>query len=62
MSALQDFLERGFAAFRSMHGAAEFLRTIETRETQIMEAIVGGATDPFGDPLLFRPGMPAGEP
>lgn len=63
LSGLQDFLERGFAAFRSMHGAGDFLRTIEERETQIMDAIVGGATDPFGDPLLFRPSATAaGEP
>ena len=41
MSALQDFLERGFAAFRTMNGAATFLATIEERETRIMEAIVG---------------------
>jgi hypothetical protein len=54
MSGLQDFLERGFAAFRAMHGAKEFLRTVETRETEIMEAIIGGAMDPFADPLAFR--------
>ena len=41
-----------------MHGATEFLHTIDTRETQIMEAIVAGATDPFADPLLFRPSAP----
>ena len=40
LSGLQDFLERGFAAFRSMGGAEEFLRTIDARETQIMEAII----------------------
>jgi hypothetical protein len=54
LTSLQDFLERGFAAFRSMGGAEEFLRTIDSRETQIMEAIVGGAQDPFPDPLLFH--------
>lgn len=54
LSALQDFLERGFAAFRRMDGAKEFLATIEERETQILEAIVDGASDPFPDPLLFR--------
>jgi hypothetical protein len=54
LTGLQDFLERGFAAFRSMGGAEEFLRTIDSRETQIMEAIVGGAQDPFPDPLLFH--------
>ena len=54
MSALQDFLERGFAAFRTMNGAQTFLATIAERETQIMEAIVGGSSDPFLDPLTFR--------
>jgi hypothetical protein len=39
------------AAFRRMRGAAEFLATIETRETAIHEAIVGGSIDPFPDPL-----------
>lgn len=53
LAALQDFLERGFAAFRGMRGANEFLSTIERRETRIHEAIVGGAVDPFPDPLLF---------
>lgn len=62
LSGLQDFLERGFSAFRAMGGADEFLRTIDTRETEIMGAIVGGATDPFADPLLFRLSPPAGEP
>lgn len=52
--ALQEFLERGFAAFRNMGGAQMFLETIETRETDILEAIVGGAVDPFPDPLAFR--------
>jgi hypothetical protein len=62
MSGLQNFLERGFSAFRAMHGADEFLRTIDTRETGIMEAIIGGATEPFGDPLLFRLSASAGKP
>jgi len=54
MAALQDFLERGFASFRTMRGAQEFLATIQERETQIMTAIANGATDPFPDPLNFR--------
>jgi hypothetical protein len=58
LSALQDFLERGFSAFRGMRGAEAFLNTIDTRETQIMDAIVGGASDPFEDPLLFRVSTP----
>lgn len=56
--ALQDFLERGFGSFRSMHGATEFLATINQRETHIMEAIVGGSYDPFPDPLNFRLSTP----
>jgi hypothetical protein len=51
MGVLQDFLERGFAAFRRMHGAAEFLATIETRETAIHDAIAHGSIDPFPDPM-----------
>jgi hypothetical protein len=50
-SALHDFLERGFGAFRRMNGAAEFLSTIEARETALMESIVDGASDPFPDPM-----------
>jgi len=49
-SALQDFLERGFAAFRGMRGADEFLAIIEARETSIMEAILGGDRAPFPEP------------
>ena len=49
-SALQDFLERGFTAFRRMNGAAQFLDIIEMRETDLHEAIVAGADDPFPDP------------
>ena len=58
LSALQDFLERGFAAFRGMGGAQTFLATIDERETQILEAIVDGATDPFPDPMSARPSPP----
>ncbi len=59
MGALQEFLERGFGAFRGMGGAQIFLQTIETRETDIMEAIVGGSPDPFPDPLAFRLSQPS---
>jgi hypothetical protein len=48
--ALHDFLERGFAAFRQMHGADEFLATIERREWKLMEALFAGAVAPFRDP------------
>lgn len=46
-AALQDFLERGFAAFKQMGGASEFLATIEQRETRILERLFAGAPDPF---------------
>src|SRR5437763_17011939 len=49
-SALQDFLERGFAAFRRMGGADEFLAAVAVRETRLHDAIVAGANDPFPDP------------
>jgi hypothetical protein len=58
-AVLQDFLERGFAAFHAMGGAQVFLQTIEARETQILEAIQGGVTDPFPDPLAFRLSQPS---
>jgi len=48
--ALQDFLERGFEAFRSMHGAEEFLATIERRETALMNAILADDSAPFPEP------------
>jgi hypothetical protein len=50
LSVLHDFLERGFVAFRKMHGAAEFLATIDRRERELMEAIFTGATAPFPEP------------
>ncbi len=45
--ALQDFLERGFRAFRKMKDAQRFLDTIERRETQILDRIYGGTPRPF---------------
>ena len=48
--ALQDFLERGFAAFRGMHGADEFLAIVEARETALMNAILAGEKTPFPEP------------
>jgi hypothetical protein len=47
ISTLQRFLERGFAAFRAMRGADHFLRTIETRERAVLEAIFSGSNHPF---------------
>ena len=49
LSDLQDFLERGFDAFRAMGGAKRFLDTIEERETQIARSLFAG------EPLAFAP-------
>jgi hypothetical protein len=56
---MHDFLERGFDAFGRMRSATEFLATIETRETALLDAIMGGSNDPFPDPL-DNPGAPRG--
>jgi len=48
--ALQDFLERGFTAFRAMHGADEFLGIIRARETALLDAILAGNRAPFPEP------------
>jgi hypothetical protein len=44
---LQDFLERGFAAFRAMKGADAFLALVRERETAILNRLFTGAADPF---------------
>jgi hypothetical protein len=51
LGGLQTFLERGFTGFADMRGADEFLVTIETRESALMEAIFAGDRAPFPDPL-----------
>jgi hypothetical protein len=48
LGALQGFLERGFAAFREMGGAKDFLDTIDGRERAAMERMLAGTPDPFG--------------
>ena len=56
---LQDFLERGFAAFRHMHGAGEFLATIESREKAVLERLFAGSPKPFElEPRASAPGVP----
>ncbi|GLR14576.1 hypothetical protein GCM10007907_33660 [Chitinimonas prasina] len=47
LGELQDFLERGVAAFLHMKGADEFLATIRERETRILERIAAREQDPF---------------
>ena len=38
---LQDFLERGYGAFRRMGGSGEFLATFRARETALLERLLG---------------------
>jgi len=63
LGSLQDFLERGFAAFRAMGGADEFLATVQRRETELHDAIMSGKPAPFPDPTIVlaprRPHTPA---
>jgi hypothetical protein len=47
LSDLQDFLERGFAAFKNMRGAGEFLSTFKARETAILDNVFSGRENPF---------------
>jgi hypothetical protein len=47
MGALHDFLDRGFKAFRHMHGAAEFLSVIRERETLILARLFAKHRAPF---------------
>lgn len=47
LGELQEFLERGFSAFKSMGRADEFLRLVEERERALAERLFGGARDPF---------------
>jgi hypothetical protein len=44
---LQDFLERGFRAFRQMKDPKRFLDTIQGRETRILDRIYAGTPRPF---------------
>jgi hypothetical protein len=47
LGALQDFLERGFAAFKHMRGAERFLATIVERESAIVERLFAAHPRPF---------------
>jgi hypothetical protein len=47
LGALQDFLERGFAAFRATGGAQEFLAVIRERESQLLARLYAGEANPF---------------
>jgi hypothetical protein len=47
LAAVQDFLERGLAAFRQLQDAQAFLRIIRERESAIMERLLAGESAPF---------------
>lgn len=42
LTELQSFLERGYAAFRKMGGADEFLALVIGRERQLMDTLFAG--------------------
>ncbi len=44
---LQDFLEEGYRAFRTMKGCDEFLSALHTREMAILNRLFSGASKPF---------------
>lgn len=44
---MQDFLERGYAAFRQMRDVSRFVSIVETREKRILDQIYARAADPF---------------
>lgn len=44
---LQSFLERGYAAFKHMKGAEDFLNIVATREMAILDRIFAGHPEPF---------------
>ena len=47
LGELQAALERGFNAFKAMHGADEFVAIIVERESRILEQIYSGRRRPF---------------
>ena len=57
LGSLQDFLERGYEAFREMRGADDFLALLREREEAILRRLTSGASDPFSvsPPSSARP-------
>jgi len=50
LAELQQFLEHGFATFRDMKGAAEFIAAIQVRETALAAALFSDASPGNGLP------------
>lgn len=53
---LQDFLERGLAAFRALPDFMELLTLIERRETRLMQTLLAGGIVSAEEPLLSAAG------
>ena len=49
LGGLQDFLQRGFDAFKDLHDADEFLRRIVTRERRLLQALFAGDDSLLGE-------------
>lgn len=47
LGELHEFLENGFAAFRHMGDASDFLDCIEQRESRLLENMFAGRANPF---------------
>ena len=47
LGTLQTFLERGFAAFKELQGADDFLKAIAKRELETSRRLMSGAKNPF---------------
>lgn len=56
LGVLQDFLERGFAAFRGLSEPLKFLTLIEQREMRLMKIWLAGGTISAQEPLLSAGG------
>ena len=50
LGSLQQFLERGFSAFKRMKKPGDFVAAISSRERAIMDRIYGGHAAPFDLP------------
>ena len=49
LAELQSFIERGYAAFRKMGGADEFLRLVIAREKKLLNALFAGDDSLLGE-------------
>jgi hypothetical protein len=58
LGVLQDFLERGFAAFRGLSQPSSLLTLIARRETRLMKTWLAGGTISAQEPLLSAGAFP----